>query len=86
VLSERDYNGKLKVDHKARKLEIEASTTMFSSFLLIRVQIQPDDTQKNKQGRETTTLSGGEKSYSTICLLLSLWDAVGTPIRCLDEL
>lgn len=26
-------------------------------------------------------MSGGEKSFSTICLLLSLWDAMGCPIR-----
>jgi len=36
-------------------------------------------------GRETKTLSGGEKSFSTICLLLSIWEAMGSPIRCLDE-
>jgi structural maintenance of chromosomes protein 6 len=36
-------------------------------------------------GRQTKTLSGGEKSFSTICLLLALWDAMGSPIRCMDE-
>lgn len=30
-------------------------------------------------------MSGGEKSYATICLLLSLWQAIGSPIRALDE-
>lgn len=47
--------------------------------------MEPDETRTGK-GRETKTLSGGEKSFSTICLLLSLWDAMGAPIRCLDEL
>ena len=28
-------------------------------------------------------MSGGEKSFSTICLLLSLWDSIGCPLRCL---
>ena len=51
------------------------------------IQVQPDETQKDKQtGRQAKTLSGGEKSFSQICLLLSLWEAVGAPIRCLDEL
>ena len=48
-------------------------------------QVEPDLTKTGK-GREAKTLSGGEKSFSTICLLLSLWDAMGAPVRCLDEL
>ena len=48
--------------------------------------MQPDETQRDRQGRQTKTLSGGEKSFSQICLLLSLWEAIGAPIRCLDEL
>ena len=47
--------------------------------------MQPDSTEKSGDGRQTKTLSGGEKSFSTVCLLLSLWDAMGSPIRCLDE-
>ena len=35
--------------------------------------------------KEAKALSGGEKSFSTICLLMTLWEAVGAPIRCLDE-
>ena len=33
--------------------------------------------------KDTRALSGGEKSFSTICLLLSLWESIGCPIRCL---
>jgi chromosome segregation ATPase len=42
-------------------------------------------TKRTDAGRKTQTLSGGEKSFSTICLLLSIWEAMGSPIRCLDE-
>jgi chromosome segregation ATPase len=40
---------------------------------------------QSSKGRNTKTLSGGEKSFSSICLLLALWEAMGSPLRCLDE-
>ncbi|KAH9904593.1 P-loop containing nucleoside triphosphate hydrolase protein [Xylariomycetidae sp. FL2044] len=70
LLSERSYRGKLLLDHKAKKLEI---------------QVEPDQTRRTTSGRNTKTLSGGEKSFSSICLLLAIWDAMGSPLRCLDE-
>ena len=39
-------------------------------------------TQREK---DTKSLSGGEKSYAQMCLLLALWESIGSPIRCLDE-
>jgi structural maintenance of chromosomes protein 6 len=70
LLSERQFRGEIKIDHDARTLDIK---------------VEPDITKKSDKGRQTKTLSGGEKSFSTICLLLSLWEAMGSPIRCLDE-
>ncbi|CAG8952506.1 hypothetical protein HYFRA_00009609 [Hymenoscyphus fraxineus] len=70
LLSERAFRGKLTIDHKARLLD---------------VHVEPDETTKSGKGRETKTLSGGEKSFSSICLLLALWEAMGAPLRCLDE-
>lgn len=37
------------------------------------------------ENRDVKQLSGGEKSYSTACFLFSLWQAMGSPMRCLDE-
>lgn len=48
--------------------------------------MEPDITKVDNTGRGAKTLSGGEKSFSQICLLLALWEAMGSPIRCLDEL
>ncbi|KAI9738343.1 MAG: Structural maintenance of chromosomes protein 6 [Cirrosporium novae-zelandiae] len=70
ALSNRAYRGKMLVDHNKRELDIH---------------VEPDETKEGGGGRDTKTLSGGEKSFSTICLLLSLWEAMGAPIRGLDE-
>lgn len=70
LLSERGFRGKIDLDHRSRK---------------VNIQIEPDETRKSSSGRNTKTLSGGEKSFSSICMLLSVWEAIGSPIRCLDE-
>lgn len=70
LLSERGFRGKLIIDHRQRLLDL---------------QIEPDNTQKKGGERSTKTLSGGEKSFSSICLLLSIWEAMSSPLRCLDE-
>lgn len=70
LLSERAFRGRLLLDHQGKKLAIE---------------VEPDQTRENVSGRNTKTLSGGEKSFASICLLLAIWDAMGSPLRCLDE-
>ncbi|KAL2752186.1 hypothetical protein ACRALDRAFT_2030407 [Sodiomyces alcalophilus JCM 7366] len=70
LLSERGFRGNILFDHKARKLQLS---------------VEPDETRKKGTGRSTKTLSGGEKSFSSICMLLAIWEAMGSPLRCLDE-
>lgn len=69
-LSERSFRGKILTNHEKKLLDI---------------QVEPDITKAKSSGREAKTLSGGEKSFSQICLLLSIWEAMGSRIRCLDE-
>lgn len=35
--------------------------------------------------KDSKALSGGERSFSTICFIMALWDAMEAPFRCLDE-
>ncbi|KAJ7132967.1 P-loop containing nucleoside triphosphate hydrolase protein [Mycena filopes] len=71
-LSQRGYYGKVLFDHEKGTLQLK---------------VQTDDQAATKGGRDKDprSLSGGEKSFSTICLLLSLWESIGCPLRCLDE-
>lgn len=71
LLSERSFRGRLLADHTGKLLDL---------------QVEPDITKDDATGRGAKTLSGGEKSFSQVCLLLALWEAMGSPIRCLDEL
>lgn len=70
LLSERQFRGRILMSHADKELDIK---------------VEPDLSKTSDAGRATRTLSGGEKSFSTICLLLSIWEAMGSPIRCLDE-
>jgi chromosome segregation ATPase len=71
-LTQRGFTGRLEFDHSKKRLV---------------PYVQPSDETRASKGhdRDPKSLSGGEKSYSTISLLLALWEAMGCPIRCLDE-
>ncbi|KAF7118316.1 hypothetical protein CNMCM5793_007828 [Aspergillus hiratsukae] len=70
LLSERSFRGRLLTDHNGKLLDLQASDVEF---------------RRACAGRGAKTLSGGEKSFSQVCLLLALWEAMGSPVRCLDE-
>ncbi|KAG8911751.1 Structural maintenance of chromosomes protein 6, partial [Tulasnella sp. 408] len=72
-LSVRNFIGHLHFDHVKSTLNLSVMTAD---------QAQAQGTQRAKEAR---SLSGGEKSYTQVCLLLALWESVGCPIRCLDE-
>ncbi|KAN0060318.1 Structural maintenance of chromosomes protein 6 [Thecaphora frezii] len=69
-LQKRGYSGSLHFDHAAKTLSMSIRTN--------------DRGRGNKMG-DPKALSGGERSYTTTSLLLSLWQAIKSPIRCLDE-
>ncbi|KAF8816544.1 hypothetical protein BYT27DRAFT_6398736 [Phlegmacium glaucopus] len=71
-LSNRGYYGKILFNHD-------------QTTLALRVQTDDQLQTQGTKDKDPRSLSGGEKSFSTICLLLSLWDSIGCPLRCLDE-
>ncbi|OWF41408.1 Structural maintenance of chromosomes protein 6 [Mizuhopecten yessoensis] len=69
LLSNRKYNGKMTFNHPRETLDIS---------------VQPN-TSDGDGAKDMRSLSGGERSFSTVCFILALWDAMESPFRCLDE-
>eukprot|EP00762_Andalucia_godoyi_P007543 ANDGO_00763.mRNA.1 Structural maintenance of chromosomes protein 6 len=75
LLSFRNYTGQLNFDHEKEELDIVVH--MHS----VRRSISGEDKSKG----DTATLSGGEKSFSMVCFLLSMWKTCHAPFHVADE-
>lgn len=83
-LQARDYRGCLEYDHANRELNINVHIDQIEQQNNLKgYKYSSNDMELSK--RDIKQLSGGEKSFGTTCFLFSLWDAMGCPIRCLDE-
>ncbi|KAJ1888743.1 Structural maintenance of chromosomes protein 6, partial [Kickxella alabastrina] len=85
-LYQRGYTGKLEFDHSLHTLVPKVQTDQD----LIGERAANGGAGNGKssaayQRKDTKSLSGGEKSFTTICLLLSLWETMNCPVRALDE-
>ncbi|XP_075001103.1 structural maintenance of chromosomes protein 6 isoform X1 [Calonectris borealis] len=69
LLRARACSGKILFDHKNETLSIT---------------VQPREEDKAALN-DVRSLSGGERSFSTVCFILSLWSITESPFRCLDE-
>ncbi|NXC47786.1 SMC6 protein, partial [Penelope pileata] len=69
LLRVRDCSGRILFDHKNETLSIT---------------VQPGEEDRAAPSN-VRSLSGGERSFSTVCFILSLWSITESPFRCLDE-
>ncbi|XP_012944778.1 structural maintenance of chromosomes protein 6 [Aplysia californica] len=72
LLFQRKYGGKMMFDFDKKTLDILVKT---------EGGVKVDQAE----GKDLKALSGGERSFSTVCFILSLWEAMEAPFRCLDE-
>jgi len=77
------------VDMVERRFAVLAAGSLGAMHL--RLRIDPVKKQlgftfgPEQRSSSVGSMSGGEKSYSQLCLILSLWYFMATPFRCLDE-
>ncbi|XP_019745400.1 structural maintenance of chromosomes protein 6 [Hippocampus comes] len=69
MLAQRGYTGTMNFDHKNETLTISVQPGKGSEHDWVNMR----------------SLSGGERSFSTVCFVLSLWAITEAPFRCLDE-
>jgi len=70
LLDQRGFKGKLNFNHNEQTLVIN---------------VQPNKEINESRTKDLRALSGGERSFSTVCYVLALWQAIQSPLRCLDE-
>ena len=81
-LSKRNFNGLLKFNHKEDKYH---GDKLVKPGKTLSIEICPEEDDMMLSKRDMKTLSGGEKSYSTVSLVLALWECIEPPFRILDE-
>ncbi|KAL6126943.1 hypothetical protein ACLB2K_074988 [Fragaria x ananassa] len=69
-LGRKGFSGKIKVSYEERTLSIEIKMPQDASSSTVR---------------DTRGLSGGERSFSTLCFALALHDMTEAPFRAMDE-
>ncbi|KAH7976321.1 hypothetical protein HPB52_011903 [Rhipicephalus sanguineus] len=71
TLLQQNFRGTLEIDHDKQHLQI---------------RVEPKEGVSGSKARQDLkALSGGERSFSTVCFVLALWEAMECPFRIMDE-
>lgn len=98
-MAKRDLEATLKFNHKTQDMMIRVSPIhLIPQFKMVELMVQVTEaglqSQLNSSGeamvgprryKTLKTMSGGERSFTTVSLLLAMWDLSSSPLRCLDE-
>jgi hypothetical protein len=84
---QRGFDGRMDFDHIKRTLTLSVSfrSKKLERKLTMQIQTSTQNKSADPQWKLPKNLSGGERSFSTVALLLAMWDVTTCPIRCLDE-
>ncbi|EYC23319.1 hypothetical protein Y032_0015g2587 [Ancylostoma ceylanicum] len=76
LMATRSYHGNLLVDRQKGVINISVATHQ-----------KDDDSQAAAKSvvQDLRGLSGGERSFTTACFIMALWEIMEAPFRCMDE-
>ncbi|GMT14949.1 hypothetical protein PFISCL1PPCAC_6246, partial [Pristionchus fissidentatus] len=80
LMSMSNYCGELRVRTKEKVIEIKVLTHGEEKLVM-----DDDDERGRNVAQDLKGLSGGERSYTTACFIMSLWEIMEAPFRCMDE-
>ncbi|GFR92013.1 structural maintenance of chromosomes protein 6 [Elysia marginata] len=81
----RSFTGKMNFDFNEETLDILVNPGKDLSGSVAKSKGRNESSKDALEGCDLRSLSGGERSFSTVCFILSLWEAMESPFRCLDE-
>ncbi|NXN85294.1 SMC6 protein, partial [Bombycilla garrulus] len=75
---------KLHFEHLLRVRGCSGHITFDHRNETLSITVQPREEERGVRS-DLRSLSGGERSFSTVCFILSLWNISQSPFRCMDE-
>ena len=76
-----NFSGSLKIYHQAT--EVNGRMKKEQS---LDIKVNPKSSDPNMLYNDTRSLSGGERSFSTVAFLIALWESSYSPFNILDEI
>ncbi|KAL0037264.1 hypothetical protein WJX79_009148 [Trebouxia sp. C0005] len=71
-LSKKGHRGSIKLLHDAEKLEL-------------KVDMDGGTSNRRSVVKDMKSLSGGERSYTSVCFIMALANVISAPFHCMDE-
>lgn len=83
-LKEKGMEGRIDIYHEnIYDPEDEKGTKILHKAKTLEITALPKHSRE--LSNDLKSLSGGERSFSTVCFMVSMWDIASTPFRILDE-